>query len=195
MRQQDYKKIFDKISNDKISVKKACPKADERSGIYAFTRRDENGILYAYIGKSCARGGIIERLAQHLNGYNQWIDKSIRKHGLAVENNPYGWNIEIVLHCPESDLNDWERHFIKQYAKLGYQLRNIESGGLSGKTDINERKPSKGYYDGKKQGRADLAKELKQTLKYLNVTPQNDSKIAERMVQKFWDILGERNNG
>ena len=52
------------------------PALNEKSGIYLLTRRDANGIKYAYVGQA---KHILTRLAQHLVGY-QHIDLSLKKY-------------------------------------------------------------------------------------------------------------------
>lgn len=164
------------------------PYLTDNSGIYVFTREDENGFKFAYIGQAKK---VLTRLSQHLNGYKQYIDKSIRKHGLWSEENPTGWFV-IANDIPEQNLDEAERRYEKRYAEQGCQLRNKTIGGQNkGKVGIAENKPSKGYYDGKKQGRSDVIKELKQVVKYLQITPQNDGKLANRMLEKFWAIVSE----
>lgn len=164
------------------------PFLENKSGIYILTREDENGFKYAYIGQAKR---VLARLAQHLVGYDQHIDLSLRKHGLWSDDNPHGW-FAIATYYPEYELDIREQIAIKQHADLGFQLRNKTSGSQGkDKVGIAENKPSKGYYDGKKQGRSDITKELRQVVKYLQITPQNDGKLANRMLQKFWEIIGE----
>lgn len=135
-------------------LEKAFGRIPNESGIYVFTRVDEESIKYAYIGQAKK---ILSRLAQHLSGY-QHIDLSIKKHGLASEENAYGWSVHWEL-FPEKDLDEMERLFINKYARFGYQLRNKTAGGQDkGKRTIDEVKPQKGYYDGKKQGYEDARK-------------------------------------
>lgn len=167
------------------------PYLTDDSGIYILTRTDENNIHYAYIGQA---KHILTRLAQHLEGY-QHIDLSIKKHCLLDANHPYGWFVKQTL-IPIEQLDKAEQEYIKLYADMGYQLRNKTLGGQgAGKVGIDETKPSKGYYDGKKQGRADVINDLKRTLKYIQITPKNDGKLANRMLTKFWEIMGENDNG
>lgn len=162
------------------------PFLNDKSGIYVLTREDESGIKYAYIGQS---RHVLTRLAEHLTGY-QHIDLSLKSHGLVSADNPYGW-FASATPCDESRLDVEEQRYIKRYADMGYQLRNKTLGGQGvGKQGIDANKPSKGYYDGKKQGRRDLANEIKGVLKYLNVTPK-DGKLAERMMDKFVALLDE----
>lgn len=143
---------------NKERILTVCPPARDLSGIYCFYRVGEDGLKYAYIGKSVT---VLTRLASHLQGYEQHIDKSIRSHGLYSESdNPHGYKVTILVYCAASQLDAWERYYIKQWADEGYQLRNVESGGTTGKTDINERKPSRGYRDGVKQGERNVIKQI-----------------------------------
>ena len=113
------------------------PKLDEKSGIYFLTRTDEDGFKYAYIGQA---KHILTRLAQHLVGY-QHIDLSLKKHKLYAEDNHFGWKVNF-LHFPESQLNEKEQHYIKEYALNGYQLRNKTSGSQGvGKSQIDDYRP------------------------------------------------------
>lgn len=168
------------------------PNLNDESGIYFLTRVDENEIKYAYIGQA---KHILTRLAQHLVGY-QHIDLSLKKHGLYSTDNPYGWKVEF-LHFPESKLDELEQRYIKMYARSGYQLRNKTAGGQGeGKQQIDEYRPQKGYRDGLKQGRKNLARELSGIIdKHLTVSVKQEkqgNKVSEKMFQKFWDLLRER---
>ena len=60
------------------------PKLDDKSGIYILWRTE----VHAYVGQSV---GILTRLAQHLAGYQQHIDLSLKKHKLYSPDNPYGY--------------------------------------------------------------------------------------------------------
>ena len=163
------------------------PHLTDESGIYILVRH-ENGFRYAYVGQAKR---VLTRLAQHLYGYDQHIDLSLKKHGLLSEKNVTGWFV-LQRSCPEEELNAMEQKYIKEYADKGYQLRNKTSGSQgAGKVGIAENKPAKGYYDGKKQGRNDVIKELSKVVKYLQITPKTDGKLPQRMAQKFWEILGQ----
>jgi hypothetical protein len=166
---------------------------DEKSGIYVFTREDENGFKYAYIGQA---KHLLTRLAQHLNGY-QHIDISIRKYGLYSETNIYGWKVG-TLHFCESDLDEMERKYIKMYADAGYQLRNKTAGGQdSGKSQIDEYKPTKTYRDGVLQGKKALSRDLKHILdKHLTVELKPEkraNKTSQKAFEKFMELLNEEN--
>lgn len=162
---------------------------DDGSGIYFLTRTDENGIKYAYIGQA---KHILTRLAQHLVGY-QHIDLSLKSHGLYSVDNIYGWKIGF-LHFPLEKLDEKEQYYIKQYAVNGYQLRNKTGGGQGkGKEKIDEYRPAKGYYDGLKQGRKNLARELSGIIeKHLVISLKSEkqgNKVSQKQYEKFMDLL------
>lgn len=169
------------------------PKLDDESGIYFLTREDENGFRYAYIGQAVH---ILTRLAQHLVNY-QHIDLSLKKHRLYAEDNPYGWKVNFT-HYPISKLDEMEQYWIKQYADKGYQLRNKTSGSQGeGKSQIADYLPQKGYRDGLKQGRINLARELSAIAeKHLKIEIRDDkknNKISQRQFEKFKELLDTEN--
>ena len=166
---------------------------NDDSGIYFLTRTDEDGIKHAYIGQA---KHILTRLAQHLVGY-QHIDLSIKKHGWYTDDNLCGWKIGF-MNCPESELDKKEQHYIKMYAKHGYQLRNKTAGGQGqGKTQIDAYRPAKGYRDGIAQGKKTLARELSHIIdKHLTVTLQDGkeyNKVSQKAMEKFNALLDEKN--
>lgn len=177
---------------NKERLLKVNPSLNDESGIYFLTRTDEDGINYFYIGQAVR---VLSRLASHLTGY-QHIDLSIKKRGFCSTDNPYGWKINFMKY-PKSELDKWEQYWILEYTKKGYQCRyNKTAGGQSeGKEKINEFKPSKGYHDGLKQGRKNLARELLNIInKHLTVKVKEEkqgNKVSERMFQKFWELLRE----
>lgn len=161
------------------------PRLDESSGIYILTRQDENGFRYAYVGQA---KHILTRLSQHLSGY-QHIDLSLKSHGLYSEDNPYGWGV-CIQHCPVDRLNEEEQRWIKYCADRGYQLRNKTSGSQGeGKAKIDDYRPAKGYYDGIKQGKKSLAKELSHIAeKHLEIRlkpEKHGNKVSEKQFEKF----------
>lgn len=167
------------------------PNLDDNSGIYFLTRVDENGFKYAYIGQAVH---ILQRLAGHLVGY-QHIDLSLKKHNLYSIENPYGWKIGF-MHFPVSQLDEKEQYYIKMYADNGYQLRNKTSGSQGeGKAQIDEYRPQKGYRDGIKQGRKNLARELSSIAdKHLTISVRADkqgNKVSEKQFEKFKELLKE----
>lgn len=164
------------------------PKLDNESGIYFLTRKDtETGILFSYVGQA---RHIKNRLLQHMTGF-QWVDISIRKHGLISSDNPGGWDVNF-MHFPLDKLDEMERYYITLYAKNGYQSRNKDTGGGSGKQEINERKPPKGYRDGIKQGYKNASRDIANLFdKHLDYKPKSDkpNKNQEKAMQKFEDFL------
>lgn len=170
------------------------PSLTDESGIYFLTRTDENGFRYAYIGQAVH---ILQRLAQHLVGY-QHIDLSLKKHGLYADDNPHGWKIGF-MHFPVSQLDKKEQYYIKMYADNGYQLRNKTSGSQGeGKAQIDEYRSTKGYRDGIKQGRKNLARELSSIAeKHLKIEIRADkanNKVSQKQYEKFMDLLSEGSN-
>lgn len=188
----NYRQIYAIKKANKERILKVCPNCPERSGIY-FLLREEGGFKFAYIGKAKT---LLSRLAGHLQGYTQHIDRSLKKHGLWSEENPTGWTINF-LEFPESELNEKEQHYIQKYANAGYQLRNVESGGNLGKTDIGERKPAKKYFDGVEQGKKNAQKFVANLFdKHLDYVPkkQPPTRLQERAMQKFKDFLEYERN-
>ena len=187
----NYRQLYAIKKANKERILKVCPNCPETSGIY-FLLRKEGGFKFAYIGKAKT---LLSRLADHLQGYTQHIDRSLKKHGLWSEENPTGWTINF-LEFPESELNEKEQYYIQKYANAGYQLRNIESGGNLGKTDIGERKSAKNYYDGLSQGYKKAQKEVKHLFElHLNYMPKKTppNKLQEKAMQKFKDFLENEN--
>ena len=179
---------------NKKRLLKVNPKLNERSGIYFLLRENENGFRFGYIGQA---KNITQRLCGHLAGYKQHIDRSLKAHGLYSENNPYGWRVEF-LNFPESQLDEKEKYYIKLYADKGYQLRNVSVGGQGSERDsgtIGERKPPKGYRDGIKQGKINLARELSSIAeKHLKIEIREDkknNKVSQKQFEKFKELMNE----
>lgn len=178
---------------NKERLLKVNPKLNERSGIYFLLRTDENGFRFAYIGQAVK---ILTRLASHMTGYEQHIDLSLRKHKLYDEQkNPHGWRVEF-LNFPISELDEKEKYYIKLYADKGYQLRNVSVGGQGSERDsgqIGERKPPKGYRDGIKQGKINLARELSYIAeKHLTIEIREDkknNKVSQKQFEKFMFLM------
>ena len=165
---------------------------NDRSGIYFLRRTDEKGIKYAYIGQA---KHILTRLAQHLVGYQQHIDLSLRKYGLWSVENPYGWKVD-ALEYPERLLDEMEQKYIIQYAMSGYQLRNKTAGKQGkGKEQIDEYKPARTYRDGILQGKKTLAKELSHIIeKHLEIglkEGKENNKVSQKALEKFNQLISE----
>lgn len=183
----NYKQIFAKQKEAEKVVLKACPKMDNGSGIYFYTRVDlETNEKFAYIG--LARN-LIRRNSQHILGY-QHIDISLRKRGFYSKENESGWKLNF-LHFPENQLEEKERYYIEQYQKANVTLLNIESGGREGKSFINEKAPPKTYRDGLAQGEKNMLNKVKVFFdKYLDyVIKDKPNKIKERKHKEFAELL------
>ena len=178
--------------SNKQRLLKVNPKLDDESGIYFLTRTDEDNISYFYIGQAIH---ILTRLAQHLVGY-QHIDLSIKKRGLYSTDNPYGWKVNFI-HYPKSELDKWEQYWILEYTKRGYQCRYNKTGGGQGegKEKINEFRPAKGYRDGIKQGKINLARQLSSIAeKHLKIEIRDDkknNKVSQKQFEKFMELMNE----
>ena len=183
--------VMQKQKNYEKKLLKMFPTLDNDSGIYFLIRVDEKGFKFAYVGQAKK---ILTRLVGHCMGYKQHIDKSIRNHKW-IDDSPYGWKIEKVIKCGLDQLDDLEEKYIKEYANLGYQLRNTTSGRQSiGKTDINERKASKGYRDGLEQGYANAIKDVKEFFdKYLRFTATNKPEARKKDGQ-YKEIYAKKYN-
>lgn len=180
----NYRQIYARKAECEKRIKEVCPDCPNTSGIY-FILREEDGFRYGYIGKA---KHLLGRLGQHLIGY-QHIDLSIKKHGLWSEENQTGYKIHF-LQFPESELDEKERYFIQRYANAGWQMRNVESGGANGKTDIADRRPSRGYWDGIDQGEKRLARELKHIIDtHLVISLKKQTKTAQKALEKFYALL------
>lgn len=180
MAQNNYKQLYAIKRANEERIKKLCKNIDNRSGLYVFERKDENGILYAYIGQAKM---LLERTASHLSGY-QHIDISLKKWKLYdKEKNPNGWNLKIAEFCTESQLDEREQYWIMEYAKT-HQLRNHNTGGNKGKETITD-EPRKGFLQGKHEGKNQAYKEIGEIIsKYGELTPKQ-GKIAERKIAEL----------
>ena len=183
--------LKDKRDECRARILKLCPTCPTTSGIY-FLLREEDGFRYAYIGQSV---NILQRLADHLQGY-QYIDLSIKKHGLWSEENQTGWNVHFLV-FPKDQLDEQEQYYIKKYANAGYQLRNVTSGSQGkGKKGFDNAKSPRNYYDGLSQGYRNAQKFVANLFdKHLDYKPKSDkpNKNQEKAMQKFKDFL-EANN-
>jgi len=130
-------------------------------------------------------------------GYSQHIDLSIRKHKWYSRDNPHGWKVGAI-NCPDDELDEKEKYYIKLYADNGYQLRNVSLGGQSaGRDMINETKSRKGYHDGLRQGKLTLARDLRSIIdKHLIVSlkpEKQQNRVSQKALEKFNKLLDEEN--
>ena len=187
----NYRQLYAIKKANKERILKVCPNCPETSGIY-FLLREEDGFKFAYIGQSV---NILQRLADHLQGY-QYIDLSIKKHGLWSEENKTGWVIHF-LEFPKEQLDEKEQYYIKKYANAGYQLRNITGGSEGkGKKSLGNAKQTKTYTEGVVQGEKNMAKRIKHLFDlHLDYKPKKEppTKLQEQAMQKFKDILEVEN--
>lgn len=184
----NWKQLYAVKAKNKKRLLEVNPQLNNDPGIYFLTRKDENGVRFGYVGQARC---IIDRLCQHLVGYDQHIDLSLRKWGLYSEDNPYGWKVNF-LNFPVDALDEKERYFITEYAKAGYQMRNKDTGGGSGKQELNERKPSKGYRQGIDAGYRKASKEVSHLFDlHLDYRPKSDkpNKNQEKAAEKFQNFL------
>lgn len=191
MRKQNFRQIYTRKEENQRKIFALCPKAVHRSGIYVFHRVNEQGFKFAYIG--LATKSLLSRLADHLEGYSQHIDLSIRKYGLYDEiKNPYGYKIDILCYCPESECNEKEQYYIKKFADEGWQLKNITGGSQGkGKFGLNENKSPKTYREGVAYGKELIARELRHIIEThdFEIEPKNRNKVTEKALAKFWELL------
>lgn len=188
----NYRQIFAKKRKNEDKIREFCPDIKSTSGIYWFGRQDENGIKYGYIGK--ASKNILSRMSDHFSGF-QHIDLSIKKWGMYDEHkNPYGYKCGVVCYCKPEECDGKEQYYIKEWANKGIQLRNIQSGGSLGRTNIAENKPAKGYYDGVAYGEVKTKRKVKEFFdKYLDYNiKEPPNKIKERKLQEFADFLKDK---
>ena len=183
----NYRQIYAIEKANKERILKVCPSVSERSGIY-FLLREENGFKFAYIGQA---KHLLTRLAQHLRGY-QHIDLSLKKHGFFNSENPTGYRVHF-LEFEESQLDEMERKYIKQYANAGFQMKNSTSGGQGeGKKSLENGRASRGYYDGLEQGYKNAQKFVAHLFdKHLNVGTKKlpATKLQEKAMQKFIEFI------
>ena len=180
-------KAIEKASRERLL--KVNPDLTDESGIYFLTRVQPEG----YVGQA---RHVCQRLCQHLSGYDQYVDRSLRAHGLYSEDNPYGYKVNF-LPFPESKLDEMEQYYIQKYLENGYRLKNKTAGSQgAGKVKIADFKPAKGYHDGIKAGKKSLAKELSHIIDtHLTVSlkeGKENNKVSQRALEKFNGLLDER---
>ena len=189
-KQINYRQVFARKEQNERRIKEVCPQARNTSGIYVFFR-EQDGFRHAYIG--LATKSLLTRLAQHLEGYSQHIDLSIRKHGLYdADKNPNGYRIAILCECPPEECNEKEQEYIKAWANEGWQMKNTTGGSQGiGKVDINERRPTKTYTEGVSYGVLKTKRKLLEFFdKYLDYSIKGKpTKIKEKKFAEFGEFI------
>lgn len=183
----NYRQIFARKKAEQQKLLAVNPRLTNNSGIYIFIRF-ENGFKYAYIGQALH---LIDRLVSHMQGYEQHIDRSLKKHKLYSNENLTGWQLKF-FECGQDKLDALEQQTILDYATSGYQLLNKTSGSQGvGKFTIDEGKERKGYTQGKNEGKIATIKQIKVYFdKYLDFTIKGDTnKIKQRKYNEFMELL------
>ena len=184
----NYRQIYARKAECEKRIKEVCPQATHESGIYCFTRVDEDGFKFAYVG--LASKSLLTRIGEHLVGY-QHIDLSIKKHGLYSQENPYGYKVNILCKCPAEECNEKEQYYIKKAADAGYQLRNHNSGSQGkGRRTFDNAKTSKTYREGLAMGYLNARREVAHWFSlHLNVSMKKQTKNAEKALAKFQEFI------
>lgn len=191
----DMQKRYIILNEKKKIIKSICPEITTKSGIYLFCRKNEENEFCYYVGQA---KNLLQRTAQHLMDKKQHIDKSLYVHNLYRKNNPFGWNLRVLIECKESDLDYWEKAYINFYKNKG-KLYNVNGGGQFDKAeDIGERfeVKLKSYRNGKAIA-YDKAREYVKNMfdKYLDYTIKGKTnKIKERKIKEFEEFLGGTEN-
>jgi len=182
-------KANQKKIEEQLTLNGYNPTMFHASGIYVLYRESEEGLRYAYIGQ--ATRDIVNRLAQHLSGY-QHIDLSLKKRGWYESNhNQFGYKIGVMV-CPAQDCDRYEQQYIKTWSNEGWQLMNHTAGSQGvGKKVMDDHKPAKGYYDGLKQGYTNARRFVAKLFdKNLKVEIQgNDGVRKQKALEKFNDFI------
>lgn len=184
---QNSKKYYAILAENKKQILKVCPDCKDESGIYVLTRQ-ENNFRYAYIGQAKK---VLSRLAQHMLGYPQRIDKSLKKRGLCSSDNLSGWQIKW-FRCSIEQLDKMEQEAILFYHHSSYQLYNGTSGGQGeGKFAIQETE-RKGYRQGVEYGYNKARKEIAHLFElHLNYeVKKQGNKVQEKAKRKFEEFIG-----
>lgn len=168
----NWRKIYAQRKTTSARIHKFMPDFnDNASGIYVFTRTDENNIKYAYIGQA---KHLLDRLTSHFVSHAQHIDNSLHNRGLENEGKSGGWHLDII-YCGEEILDAVEKEYIKKAIDRGYQLYNKTIGGQGeGKAGIGENGGGKGYRKGVLYGYEKCRKEMAELFdKYLEAVAQS----------------------
>ena len=177
------------------------PELKNESGVYIWFKPTYK----VYIGQARS---ILKRTIDHCTQHNGHLDNSIYKHKLYHPiKNKNGWKI-IAIPCPLNEMDSKEQELIDKYKNNNdYELYNISGGGQGEERigDIAERKESKKYRDGLKQGYENCLNEIKEYFeKYLSfgITPINSTKkdgtikeVYARKLKEFTELLERGNYG
>lgn len=187
----NYRQIFVRKEAEKKKLLALNSQLDNQSGIYIFTRF-ENGFKFAYVGQALH---LLDRLISHLQGYEQHIDRSLKKHKLWSKDNPNGWQLKFI-HCHQENLNTIEQQMILDYATSGYQMLNKTSGSQGNEKFAIVDNQRKGYLQGKNDGKIAILKQIKVYFdKYLDVIiKEPTNKIKERKLKDFIELLEGTDN-
>lgn len=184
----NYKQLYAMIAKRERQIKEICPSINKKSGIYVFSRVDEDEIKHCYVGQA---KNLLQRTAAHLGEYDR-IGLSLKKRKFYSEENPGGWKLAF-RNCADNVLDENEKRTIKAYADKGYQLYNATSGGQGkGKNGLDKNKQSRGYYDGLEQGKKNARRFVADLFaKHLDYSTKKSppTKNQEKALQKFKDFL------
>ena len=189
----NYRQVFAMKAQREKRIEEICPGIPYKPGIYVFYRTCESGIRRAYCGQAVS---LKERCGSHLGEYDH-LALSLKKWKFYGPDNPYGWKL-TYKECPKEDLDQREVETIRYWADNGFQMYNVLSGSQSaGKTQIGTFKQPKTYTQGKVEGKKQLAKQLTSIIdKHLEVKIQEGkqhNKVSQKMKDKFFELLDERN--
>ena len=184
----NYRQIYARKAECEKRIKEVCPQCPDRPGIYAFYRTDpDTHIRFAYIGQARS---LISRIAQHLQEYDH-LALSLKKRGIFnKEENPHGWMIRYI-ECSLDELDEKETEFIKQWADAGFQLLNKTGGSQGeGKVVFDNKRPARGYFDGKEAGYLMARREVAHWFSlHLAVSMKKPTKNAEKAYKKFLEFI------
>ena len=163
-----------------------------KTGIYLFHRLNEDGKKCYYVGQA---KDLLKRVAQHLSGRKTHIDKSIFKHKLYP--NEYGWKVNVLEFCDETQLDRIEQYWIDRYMSLSnVVIYNVTGGGQRDKKkDINKRQQSKlkSYANGKLYGYNKAIDEVRIYFdKYLDFKIKGkETKIKQKKYKEFEELMND----
>lgn len=187
----NYRQIFATKQRQENELRKRFPQMRNKPAIYIYHRKTQDGELKMYIGQSQS---LLDRTISHIQGWKSHLDMSLKKWGWYDKDiNPYGWQL-YFYYCPKNELDNLERAEIQKWQEKNATLLNITSGGQNeGKTDINERKPTKTYTDGVAYGTIKTKRKVKEFFdKYLDYSIKGKpNKIKERKLAEFGEFIAD----